>query len=164
MEPGTDDSFVDAIVEHDFDKLDLLMAKYPGFCKEVRPEGRGLVLMSILNGSIETLQYFVEKGCDVNDSDSKGLTALQAAAELQDPELVGYLLSKGAEVDKPNILGNSPLFRAVSSYRGDDAVVKLLVEKGANPKLQNKEGKSPLSLAVESQLTGLVAILERAKP
>lgn len=160
MEPGVNTDFLYAIRENDFEKLDLLVAAHPGFCEEVKPYGRGLVLTCVLHGSVKTLAYFVEKGCDVNEGDEKGWTPLHAAAHLLDVEKTRYLLSKGAEVNKVDKYGNPPLFRAVFSSRGEDEVVKLLLEYGADPKLESKTGGSPYSLAAESGLKGLVAIFD----
>jgi ankyrin repeat protein len=161
MEPQINTDFLYAIEDHDFDELDRLIAKTPGFCNTVKPYGRSLIHTSILHGSIETLEYFVRKGCDVNEVDSKGATALHAAAELQDPELVKILTASGADVNCQDNYGNSPLWKAVFSSRDQNEVVTLLCKHRADPHLANHNGMTPYKLALESGRDNLVDIFNQ---
>lgn len=63
------------------------------------------------------------------------------------PTAVGSLLVAGAAVDAPDEQGNTPLWQAVFSYRGDGAVMSLLVKAGADPDMANLHGVSPRRLA-----------------
>ncbi|MFJ7209884.1 hypothetical protein ACIQWR_40995 [Streptomyces sp. NPDC098789] len=51
------------------------------------------------------------------------------------------------EADAPDGQGNTPLWQAVFTYRGDGAVLSLLVEAGADPDRDNFHGVSPRRLA-----------------
>jgi ankyrin repeat protein len=62
-------------------------------------------------------------------------------------EVVRALISAGASVDARDSHGNTPLFRAVFSYRGDGAVMALLRDAGADLDAENASGVAPLSLA-----------------
>ena len=57
------------------------------------------------------------------------------------------LLKFGAEVDSKDESGNTPLWRAVSDYRGDGRLIVLLRQKAADASVQNREGISPVGLA-----------------
>ncbi|MGW1766731.1 ankyrin repeat domain-containing protein [Streptomyces sp. NPDC002073] len=77
----------------------------------------------------------------------QGWTQLHFAADEQDAAAVGSLLAEGAEVDAPDGQGNTPLWQAVFTYRGDGAVLSLLVKAGADPDRVNLHGVSPRRLA-----------------
>ncbi|MER6567170.1 ankyrin repeat domain-containing protein [Streptomyces sp. NPDC001093] len=74
-------------------------------------------------------------------------TPLHFAADEQDAATVGSLLAAGAWVDAPDGQGNTPLWQAVFTYRGDGAVLSLLVNAGADPDRGNLHGVSPRRLA-----------------
>jgi ankyrin repeat protein len=50
-------------------------------------------------------------------------------------------------VDQLNAFGNTPLFVAVFSSRGDGGLIRLLRERGANPLIPNQSGQTPVGLA-----------------
>ncbi len=57
------------------------------------------------------------------------------------------LLDRGAEVDKPDRFGNTPLWVAVFNSRGDGDLIMLLRDRGADPFHANERGKTPVGLA-----------------
>ncbi len=83
-----------------------------------------------------------------NKPDIFGRTPLYNAVFASQPEIVKYLLSKGANVLKADVDGNSPLHRAAAN--GDVDIMKMLVEKGANVFAINKKKRTPLFAAVRS--------------
>lgn len=76
-----------------------------------------------------------------------GWTSLHFAADEQDAVAVGSLLAAGARVDAPDTQGNTPLWLAVFTYRGDGAVLSLLIKAGADPDKTNLHGASPRDVA-----------------
>jgi ankyrin repeat protein len=63
--------------------------------------------------------------------------------------LVQLLIDKGAVVDAQDRLGNTPLARALSTYRGEaegNAIWALLLA-GADRTVKNTHGLSPLDLS-----------------
>ncbi|MFI0967897.1 ankyrin repeat domain-containing protein [Streptomyces sp. NPDC021080] len=77
----------------------------------------------------------------------QGWTKLHCAVDEQDAAAVGSLLAAGAEVDAPDGQGNTPLWQAVFTYRGDGTVLSMLVKAGADPDRANLHGVSPRRLA-----------------
>ncbi|MFJ9870152.1 ankyrin repeat domain-containing protein [Streptomyces sp. NPDC101165] len=77
----------------------------------------------------------------------QGWTPLHFAADEQDAVAAGSPLAAGAWVDAPDAQGNTPLWQAVFTYRGDGAVLSLLVNAGADPDRGNLHGVSPRRLA-----------------
>ncbi|KUN74028.1 hypothetical protein AQJ46_00005 [Streptomyces canus] len=63
-------------------------------------------------------------------ADGAGWTPLHFAAQAQEPVIVEELLAAGVSVDVPDGQGNTALWRAVFSYRGDPAVLRLLLAAG----------------------------------
>jgi ankyrin repeat protein len=72
---------------------------------------------------------------------------LHFAAQEQEVEIAKTLIEAGAEVDAKDHFGNTPLWRAVSDYRGDGRLIVFLRQKAANAFVQNERGVSPVALA-----------------
>jgi len=69
-------------------------------------------------------------------------------------------LSRGADVNKPNLDGDTALMYA--AVRGDPEVVKLLLSHGAAVNARNRAGETALRQAVDAHLAPIAAILQRA--
>jgi len=86
---------------------------------------------------------------DVNDADPEsGQTALILAADRGCFEIVNTLLSAGANVDKEDGDGITPLQAAVVNEHIE--VIKILLEAGADPHKEDLDGDSAYILAQES--------------
>jgi ankyrin repeat protein len=87
-------------------------------------------------------------------------TALHYAAQNGHAEIVAFLLDKGADVNRPNIAGETPLHYAVGLP--DPAVVNLLLARGANPNARTTDGRSPLRMATAfARLGSIQALLDK---
>jgi ankyrin repeat protein len=53
----------------------------------------------------------------------------------------------GVEVDIRDSQGDTPLWRATMTSRGQDDVIKVLRDAGADPYAKNNTGNSPISIA-----------------
>ena len=93
------------------------------------------------------IKIMVESGLDVNSQDKKGWSALHFAAQENSIAAVKTLLDCGAKTEVTDSFGNTPLFRAVFSAKGEDIIIKLLIAAGADPDSVNKHGVSPRILA-----------------
>ncbi|WP_028638321.1 ankyrin repeat domain-containing protein [Nocardioides sp. URHA0032] len=82
-------------------------------------------------GSADALLAHVDAGVPVNLTDGKGNTLLTLAAYHGHQLLVAQLAERGADVDRLNDRGQSPLTGAVHQRR--DAVVRTLLGLGADP-------------------------------
>lgn len=82
-------------------------------------------------GSAERLGAYLDAGAPANLTDPAGNTLLMLAAYHGHAETVRMLARKGADVDRLNDRGQSPLAGAV--FKADDAVIDTLVELGADP-------------------------------
>lgn len=90
---------------------------------------------------MNTIKLIVENGADVNKKDSKGRTAIHAAAILPEKfsiEPLKYLIEKGANVNAQDNKGNTALFSASGGL--NKKAVQLLIDAGADTSIWNYEG------------------------
>lgn len=78
-------------------------------------------------------------------------TALHHAAYLGKDELVAYLMNLGADVNKRNREGDTPLHRAAYAGRGG-VIQTLLRDPTINMNAENNDGKRPVDLAHNSDI------------
>ncbi|MBN9258886.1 MULTISPECIES: ankyrin repeat domain-containing protein [unclassified Mesorhizobium] len=109
--------------------------------------GRTALINATIDRERVKAQRLLESGADPNAVDKAGWSALHFAAQNCDAELVQLLVRAGAALETQDGNGNSPLWRAVMSYRGGAEAITPLLNAGANPDAANLHGVSPRSLA-----------------
>lgn len=82
-------------------------------------------------GQTQTLVAYLEAGAPVNLTDPAGNTLVMLAAYHGHAALVRELGRRGADVDRLNDRGQSPLAGAI--FKGEPEVVTALLEHGADP-------------------------------
>lgn len=117
------------------------------------------------NRDLAVLEMLQPKVKNSNQSNEKGATALTLAVRGNSPEVVGYLLSKGADVKVTDKTGDNLAAYLVQSYnatRADefDAKLKLLQDKGLDIKAPQQNGNTLYHLAVAKNDLSLVKKLE----
>ncbi len=113
------------------------------------PQGRTLLIETVLEKRADLVKILLEHGADPKLFDREHATALHFAAAAHQPEIVQLLLDKGAVVDAKDHAGNTPLFKALSTYRGDangDAIWALMLA-GADRTIKNDHDVSPEDLS-----------------
>lgn len=121
--------------------------------KEMQLGGFTALLYAAREGCVECAKHLVEGGADPDLADPENVTPLVLALENLHFDFAAFMISVGADVNRWDIRGRSPLYMAADmstlpeSFRHDlpstdDAtgadVVRLLLEAGANPNLQLK--------------------------
>lgn len=79
---------------------------------ELQAQQIGLELMfeAVYQGQIPGLEYLLEHGVSINAQDEDGWSVLHVAAyEVGNPEIVDYLISRGADIDLEDAQGHTPL-------------------------------------------------------
>lgn len=103
----------------------------------------------IRNGkSAEAKEHFEAK-TDINETDKDGNSALHAAAQMDDEEMMTFLLIKGGDTELKNHDGDTPLHTAVSN--GAVEAASALVMGGADIFAQNAAGQIPLDMGLEKE-------------
>ncbi|MFO7915137.1 MAG: ankyrin repeat domain-containing protein [Candidatus Krumholzibacteriales bacterium] len=108
-------------------------------------------VFGIITGDVttEVCDTLLANGADINaaltGSEAGGLSALLFAANKKMPGLVGYLVSKGADVNHREAGGQTALMRAAGE--GDLETVRILIEAGADPEIESNDGETALSIA-----------------
>jgi ankyrin repeat protein len=82
--------------------------------------------MAAYGGHLATVQLLCEKSANVNDKNANDVTVLHYAALSKKPEIVRYLLGKGANRDAKDNEGKTPADWARSA--GSPEVEALLTE------------------------------------
>ncbi|XP_013416158.1 ankyrin repeat domain-containing protein 46-like [Lingula anatina] len=93
-------------------------------------------------GNADIAKELIKSGCDINERDVSGRTALQIATTRGQTESVQVLLENGADVNASDRAGNTPLHHC-----GHAETLKLLVRYGGDLKKGNHNGLSPLEMA-----------------
>ncbi|MFL9830911.1 ankyrin repeat domain-containing protein [Flavobacterium sp. ST-87] len=88
----------------------------------------------------EIINYFLNKGVDINKTDNDGNTALMNAASGRDTEALELVLSKVKDVNAQNAKGESALAIAVQS--GSPEAVTLLLNKKADVSVLDKDNNN----------------------
>jgi ankyrin repeat protein len=137
------------------------------------------VLMNAASGNRDTavIAQLLPRIKNINQANLKGMTALTMAVRSNSPEMVSYLISKGADVKVLDKKGNNLAYYVMESYRpqggpamggpggaprGDDFGSKLTIlkNKGLDITAPQKDGNTLYHLAVAKNDVGLLKNLQ----
>lgn len=119
--------------------------------------GRTGLFYAIEAGSKKAVQWFIEKGSDVNHRDKFDTTPAQAAVERRHMDLLRTLLKAGANKNQVLSNGDNLLHYALRRQHYEQA--KFLIGQGVNINLHNKSGWTPLDLAEYQDAEAIAALL-----
>jgi hypothetical protein len=77
----------------------------------------------------ELVEFFLSKGCKINDKDEGGNTPLLCAVRANKLDLVMFLVDKGADVNMKNDFEDTPL--KLAQDKGEITIINYLKTKGA---------------------------------
>jgi ankyrin repeat protein len=102
---------------------------------------------------------------NINQGNSKGVSALAMAVRGNSPEVIGYLIGKGADISTTDKNGDNLAFYLAQSYNAQrandfDAKVKVLQDKGFKITAPAKNGNTLYHVAVAKNDLSLVKRLE----
>ncbi|MFC5283838.1 ankyrin repeat domain-containing protein [Pedobacter alpinus] len=111
------------------------------------------------SSSVEVFKYLVEDvKLNASYTNKSGYSTLHyLARKPNQEEIISYLLTKGADVNKPNEEGNTPFMIAASGR--NLKVLQLLAPKLKNINAVNNKGESALTLAVNASSPEVVSFL-----
>ncbi len=123
--------------------------------------GRDRIVHAIVEGRIDEFMTLADALDDPDVVDVSGWTLLHFAAQDSHPEVAHRLVQLGADVNRKDKHGNSPLWTATFNARGTYDVVRILVDAGADVSSRNNAGRSPLGFAKTIQDEELIKILRQ---
>ncbi|WP_149244133.1 ankyrin repeat domain-containing protein [Dyadobacter sp. 32] len=117
------------------------------------------------NRDIATLELLLSRVKDINQVNSKGVSAMAMAVRGNSPEVIRFLADKGASVNMADKNGDNLAFYLVQSYQTQraaefDAKLKALQEKGFKVTEPAKNGNTLYHVAVAKNDISLVKRLE----
>ena len=156
------DELLTAVYTENLDKVIKLLKK--GADANWLDEDKRSILMSAVlaeKWNTEILRQLILNRADVRYAEPRQhWTALHFAARDGRPEIVKLLLENGAEVDAQDCFGDTPLWRAVVNFRGDNKTIHVLLSFGADKNIPNKSGVTPLSLTETIAYPGIRDVFE----
>jgi ankyrin repeat protein len=128
--------FGDQLIHHtwSFEVLKVLVEKSGVDVNHVSGEGRWALMTAAENNDVERCDWLIGHGAEV-DRCSTGETALHSAVREDSREAARLLLERGADPNKQDVDGWTPLFYAKSRE-----AIQILLQSGADPKIQDQVG------------------------
>ena len=113
--------------------------------------------IAALNDQKEVAAFLIEKGADVNLTNSGKISPLLIAAALGHTEIARRLIQKGADVNVMTRDNFTPLYLAAAQGRLE--IVRLLIEKGAKVNAKCEKGQTALYIAAQNGHGEIVKLL-----
>lgn len=135
----------------------------PG-CKSNLQTQRKSIMWAAMMGDLELLKDLEKEGQSINIQDPRVFewSPLIAAIYHDHPDVVSYLISRGAKLDLQDRQGETALMWAITT--GDTNTVRLLLASGATVEVKNTSGVGALGYAEGSEYREtLVDLLNRYK-
>ncbi len=120
--------------------------------KEISPEDVTIFINHVKDGDVEGVNYFLQHGMDVNETDSKGNTALLWACKYKDKEMVELLLKQPhLIINLVNNSGTHPLIISLDENNSEEFILLLLSHPNIKVNYEDKDGLTVLMKLVLRQ-------------
>lgn len=137
----------------DVKAMDELLEKYPWVLEHDDVVFKAMET-SLVRDHTEFFFALLDRGIPVDhENEDNGETCMHVAARANKGDTMKELVRRGAEVNKQDIRGNTPLHYAVD--RGHCTGTDVLVDLCADAGIKNKQGHSPLDIARAKRYIGL---------
>ena len=136
--------------------------------------GRCWLSNAISHGSLETIQWFLDQGVNVNYQDDEGFSPLKWAIQRENDNrlmkktddasvVIGMLLRAGVDANARGTLGETPLHVA-AAWGVSEKIVQLLLDWGADPNAQDFDygHQTPIEIARQAGHDAIAVILKNA--
>lgn len=130
---------------NDAGRLEALMPSDPDHAVSYGPYGMTPLHWASRAGSLECLQWLLDRGAEVDARNNAHRTSIQLAAECGRAEAVKLLAAAGADLDTQDRKGRTPLHRA--TYEGHGETAEALLVAGADTTVRNRNGKTAFEIA-----------------
>ena len=107
---------------------------------------------------LDPIRSLLAAGADINLANSEGTTPLAIACQRGFNEVYSFLLVKGADTNKADLInGATPVFTAASNNQ--ESAVRCLVAHGGKVTIKSNRGATPLLIAAENGHANLIPVL-----
>lgn len=110
--------------------------------------GRTLLIVAAMAGDEAVVAYLLERGCDPNETDTRGWTALHCASAYCKSQVCMLLLEQ-ENIDVERVHNGGATALTVAAHAGLATVVERLIARGADVQWKNVMGLSPLIMAID---------------
>lgn len=122
--------------------------------EQTREDGSAIVagfLDACSAGDLPRVQALAARMADIDVADKSGRTGLMAAAARNRTDIMCFLLEMGADANKANMNGTTPLmFAKTAAFAyGDCGGMKILLDAGANRDARDRNGLTALEYVIE---------------
>ena len=122
-------------------------------------EGETPLFLAVKNNCLDLVNKLIGKGATVDLNHAITLsTPLHVATIFANLEIIKLLHEKGAQINKQDVYGKTPLILAVENKKGEE-IVKFLMSVGADIKYADMSGKTAVHHAVLQGSLPIVGIL-----
>lgn len=106
--------------------------------------GRTLLSLAAACGYVDMAEALIKQGADINlnNQDDLGYTPLIESSREGKPEMVKYLVEKGADLERGDTRNGTALLHAVISAHSN--ILEILIDAGANVNTTDTDGNTPL--------------------
>jgi ankyrin repeat protein len=142
------------------DRVSQILAADGGAPRACAPDGHTPLGLAWFFGHRDIVRLLIEKGADVNavSKNAQHVAPLHAATARHDAEIVEALLKAGADPNRHQEAGFTPLHEAASA--GQEAIARLLVAHGAQRDARTDDGRTAADLARAKKHETLAGWLE----
>lgn len=124
----------------------------------------GMLYDAAIRGDFESVRRYIEMGANINSTDKNGSTIVYRMSLLKDLSMeqmncLNYILLKGADANKQNFNGYTPLTAHFSSNLFNKGLLNRLIQNNAEVNNPDFDGDTPLHFAVMNNNAEAVAYL-----
>ena len=125
--------------------------------------GDNALLMAARNEQFRVAKFLVRKGLKPNfRSPATDQTPLMAASGQYNPQLLAWLIKRGAGVNDQDMEGKTPLHHLLASKPMTMTGLRRLLTAGAQPERRDRQGETPLMVAAGvGSIPSVRVLLER---
>jgi len=144
-------------IEYKQEQIFLEIARFIPTDNQQDQHNRSYLLFAAASNLTNISESLISKGVDLNLVDDRGRSALWYATDFANTQLIDLLIAEKSKIEQPDILGYTPLMKAVIN-NCTDCIISLL-NAGADPQKQTLNENSALLFAAQGRVEALTVIL-----
>ena len=96
---------------------------------------------------LEVVKFLLQNGANLHSLIEEDRDTILHLCEV--PEVIEFLIKSGVSIEARNKFEETPIYDAVSEYRGNIDILRILLKNGARVNVENDEKMSPLFYAID---------------